>query len=263
MSLTMRVEAATPTAMHSAPTPASEFRCHACHGTHARSAGQKNGYALWRCDDCGTIAVNPFPSLTELAEFYKSYVGTTDYTAKKKRKIQRSKKRIWRLRRMTKGRDFLDVGCNYGFAVVAASELGLNAHGIDIDSTAIAACKTNFADKGTFDYRTVQDHAASGATADIIYTSEVIEHVPDPDGFVAALAKILRPGGVLYLTTPDGGHFRVPKQFDQWEQVIPPEHLLYFTRRGLRAMLQRHGFTDIHFRFNMKPGIRVLARKGA
>ena len=239
----------------------SEFHCRACEGKISQPIGSKNGFTFHCCGGCGTVTVSPFPTLAELEAFYKSYAGTTDYTKKEKRKIQRSTKRIRRLKGYTKGRAFLDVGCNYGFAVVAAHALGFDAHGIDVDSTAIASNQQRYEGRGSFTHVPVQDYAASGKKADVIYTSEVIEHVPDPDSFVAAMSKILNAGGVLYLTTPDASHVRVPKDFATWDQVIPPEHLTYFTRKGMKALLERHGFKSVKFGFNLKPGLRVIASK--
>lgn len=237
------------------------YQCRACTGIISTSNGTKGDYNFWRCTGCGTVTVAPFPTLAELAAFYQSYAGTTDYTKKEKRKIQRSTKRVKRLKKFTSGKRFLDVGCNYGFGVVAAHALGLDAHGIDVDSTAIASNQSRYPNRGTFTYIPVEGYAAAGEKADIIYTSEVIEHVPDPDSFVAAMSKILNVGGVLYLTTPDASHFRVPKDFATWDQVIPPEHLTYFTRKGMKTLLERHGLKNVKFGFNMKPGIRVTATK--
>jgi 2-polyprenyl-3-methyl-5-hydroxy-6-metoxy-1,4-benzoquinol methylase len=239
----------------------SDFTCKACGHMHADTIGSKDAFTLLRCAHCGTVTIKPFPSIAELIAFYEAYKGTTDYTKKEKSKIRRSRARIKRLMRLARGARFLDVGCNYGFAVAAAHDLGLDAHGIDVDSAAIASNQKRYADKGSFTYCSVEDYAASGAKADMIYTSEVIEHVPDPNSFVASMAKILTDGGVLYLTTPDASHWRVPKTFAQWDQVIPPEHVTYFTRKGMQELLSKHGFKTIRFGFNLKPGLRVIASK--
>lgn len=237
--------------------------CPACLNNDATHAGSKNGYELHRCDRCKTVRVSPQPSAEQLNAYYTSYAGTCDYTKKRTSKLKRSRARIKRLMGMHSGMDFLDVGCNYGFAVAAAGELGLNAQGIDIDATAVNASREAFGTVGTFEYRTVQDHAASGAKADIIYTSEVIEHTPDPNSFTAAMERILKPGGLLFVTTPDAGHCRVPADFTQWSHTNPPEHLTYFTKKGMRSMLERHGFTKVKFRLRLKPGMSLTARKAA
>lgn len=249
--------------MDTTPTPHSDFHCAACHGTVGGLIGSKNNFALRRCASCATVTVDPFPTPEEIQRFYQSYTGTVDYTKKAKKKIARSTKRIRKLAAKAPGRDFLDVGCNYGFGVVAASQLGLNAEGIDIDDTAVEASKKAYGDKGSFRTMTVQQFAQSGAKKDMLYTSEVVEHVLDANSFVQSLATILKPGGVLLLTTPDGAHWRLPKKFEEWDAVVPPEHLTYFSRKGMKKILERHGFKNVKFKFNLKPGIQVFAVKAA
>lgn len=241
--------------------PSAAF-CKACHAAldMRHSLGRKNGYDLLPCTVCGTVTVSPFPTVEELIAFYQSYKGSTDYTAKKDKKIARAKKRVQRLTGLAPGKDFLDVGCNYGFTVEAARQLGLAAKGIDIDDTAVKASRSMFGDD-FYETVAVQDYAVQGRKADIVYTSEVIEHVPDPDAFVAAIAKILNPGGVLYLTTPDGGHFSLPSDFTRWDAVMPPEHITYFTRKGLKHLLEKHGLQVKKFFFAFKPGIQLIAVK--
>lgn len=247
------------TQQSSAPLAAVCKACGAPLSFH-NSRGSKNGYDLLACKTCGTVTVHPFPTEEELISFYQSYKGSTDYTAKKDRKIRRAAKRIRRLIPLTHGKRFLDVGCNYGYTVKAALDLGLDATGIDIDDTAVTASAKAF---GPTRFRTlpVQAYAREGHQADIVYTSEVIEHVPDPDGFVSAIADILPQGGVLYLTTPDAGHFFLPADFTLWNDVMPPEHITYFTRKGLRLLLEKHGLKVKKFFFNLKPGIRLIAVK--
>lgn len=236
--------------------------CKACQNAlqPSDSVGEKNNFTLLRCTACKTVSVSPWPTVAELIAFYQSYVGTTDYKKKKDRKIARAKRRIERLITLASGKKFLDVGCNYGFTVKAALDLGLDGYGIDIDATAVAASQEMFGAKH-YQAISVQDYAHSGAKADIIYTSEVIEHVPDPDSFVAAIAQILNKDGVLFLTTPDAGHFRVPRNFTTWGDVMPPEHITYFTKAGLTALLEKHGLRVKSFGFNFKPGIRLTAVK--
>ncbi len=241
--------------------PHSLPACQACHNAlnPDRSLGEKNGYRLLRCEGCGTVTVDPFPTPEELTAFYQSYKGTTNYRAKEASKIKRASRRIAYLREMTPGKVFLDVGCNYGFTVKAALALGLDAKGIDIDDTAVKASRESFGDH--FQTIAVQDYANQGHKADIIYTSEVIEHVPDPDTFVAAISKLLAPGGVVYITTPEANHWRVPRNFLKWDAVMPPEHITYFTRLGMTRLLNAHDLTVEQFFFSWKPGMRLVARK--
>jgi 2-polyprenyl-3-methyl-5-hydroxy-6-metoxy-1,4-benzoquinol methylase len=238
--------------------------CKACHASLDKTLtrGHKNGYDLLPCAACGTVTVAPFPTTDELMHFYQSYKGSAVYKPKQASKIRRATRRIRRLTDYTPGRKFLDVGCNQGFAVKAALDLQLDAQGIDIDAAAIESAGQSFGQQH-FTASSVEQHMRAGNKADIIYTSEVIEHVPDPDSFAQALAGILNPGGVVYLTTPDGGHWRVPKDFASWRMVTPPSHIVYFTRAGIRSLFARHGLHIEKFFFTLKPGIRLIARRGS
>jgi 2-polyprenyl-3-methyl-5-hydroxy-6-metoxy-1,4-benzoquinol methylase len=144
---------------------------------------------------------------------------------------------------------------------ISAHDLGLEAKGIDIDGAAIAIANENFSGRGTFEAIWLYDLAARGDTFDMVYMSEVIEHVNDPERFIAAIAAVLKPGGLLYLTAPDGGHPLVPRKFENWGMVTPPNHLTYFTREGMRQLLGRHGLEIEGFQWAFKPGMKLFARK--
>lgn len=202
----------------------------------------------------------PMPSEAELAEFYQQYRTNKTYATKREKKIKRSLRRIKRMQRLTNGTRFLDVGCNLGYAVAAAQELNLSACGIDLDASAIEAARREFGGSA-FTAETAPEFAAKGEEFDLVYCSEVIEHIPDTGEFAAALGTLTAPGGVLYVTTPDAGHFRLPRDFVSWPQVHPPRHLTYHTKNGLQRLFDRHGFGEFRFMWNLKPGIRMIARK--
>jgi len=182
------------------------------------------------------------------------------YGGKEDAKIRRARRRIEKFLAQNDRRRFLDVGCNNGYAVKAALDLGWDAHGIDVDADTVAAAAARFG-AGHFTACTVEDYAERGHQTDAVYTSEVIEHVPDPDAFVDALRRLLSLQGILFLTTPDAGHFRVPRRFVTWNAVKPPLHIHYFTREGMWELLRRHGFTVERFLFSLKPQMKLVARK--
>jgi len=182
------------------------------------------------------------------------------YGRKEEAKIRRAHKRIAKYMRKDNGKRFLDVGCNNGYAVKAALDLGWDAHGIDVDAKTIADAAGRFGDKH-FTACTVENYARAGHQVDAIYTSEVIEHVPDVDAFVDALGKLLSFHGQLFLTTPDASHLRVPRLFETWNAVNPPLHLHYFSKEGMQQLLRRHGFTVERFILSLKPQMKLIARK--
>ena len=89
---------------------------------------------------------------------------------------------------------------------------------------------------------------------------DVIEHVPDLNAFVCELERILAPGGVIDIGTPDIGHWRVPRDLAAWNEFKPSEHLYYFDRGTLARLLANHGLSIDRIRFALKPGLKVCAR---
>lgn len=238
----------------------TDFQCHICDGSQYTDRGRREPYALHQCKECGTVVIDPLPTSDELAAAYTKYAMTASYQTRKHKKIRRSRRRLLRLRKYVTGNRVLDVGCNLGYTVAAALELGMDASGIDIDPDTIALAQREFGND-RFAAVTVEEFAERGETFDIVYTAETIEHSLNPHSFMAALAKLLNPGGLLYLTTPDAGHMRVPGVFSDWNEVDPPFHIYLMTKSALMLMLDRHGLSLVKFQINLKPGIRLLARK--
>ena len=118
--------------------------CPGCLGPLTRPLGSKNGYTFLGCEKCGTAAVNPLPTEAELDAYYKAYYNTPNYLRKREAKLRQATKRIARIKGKRPGQSFLDVGCNAGFAVAAARQAGLDAHGIDIDPETVKAAQNAF-----------------------------------------------------------------------------------------------------------------------
>ena len=107
------------------------------------------------------------------------------------------------------GRRHLDIGCGYGGVCVAAAEAGATTIGIEIDERLLRLAELNQVDRPDLDLRFYQMDALDWAqlsslgTFDAITADNVIEHVAVPEQLVAHIARLLKPGGVAYVTVPN------------------------------------------------------------
>jgi 2-polyprenyl-6-hydroxyphenyl methylase / 3-demethylubiquinone-9 3-methyltransferase len=102
------------------------------------------------------------------------------------------------------GLKLLDIGCGGGLLCEPMARLGAAVTGIDAGDKNIAIAKLhNEQSDLNIDYRhqLPEDLAKTKGTYDIVLNMEVIEHVADVDAFLAASASLLKPGGVMMLST--------------------------------------------------------------
>ncbi|WP_439815559.1 class I SAM-dependent methyltransferase [Zavarzinia sp. CC-PAN008] len=238
--------------------------CPVCGSSRVGPFAARDGFAVVRCAACGFAFVDPMPGTEVIAALYDdAYDGASSgYFAKAGAKLARARGRLRQLRRHVRSGRFLDVGANAGFMTAAAAEAGFEAVGVEPDAVSVRYARENFP-KARFLQGLLGDVAADlGGPFDLVYCSEVIEHTPDPNGFVEQLRAVMKPGAVLFLTTPDLGHWRRPRDLMRWDAFCPPSHLLYFSGRNLVLLLERHGFQIVRRRLAIKPGIKLLARRG-
>jgi 2-polyprenyl-6-hydroxyphenyl methylase / 3-demethylubiquinone-9 3-methyltransferase len=103
-----------------------------------------------------------------------------------------------------RGLSLVDIGCGGGLVAEPMARLGFSVTGLDADAEALAVARAHAATQGlAIDYRAeaAEDLAAGGARFDAVLALEVMEHVPDMPRFVAAAARLVRPGGALIAST--------------------------------------------------------------
>jgi len=129
-----------------------------------------------------------------------------------------------------RGARVADVGCGGGLLSEALARSGAEVTGIDLGEKVIEVAKLHLHEsKLQVDYR-VQSSAALAAAEpgsfDAVCCMELIEHVPDPAALVADLANMVRPGGLVFMSTIN----RTPAAFGA--AILGAEYLLRMLPRG-------------------------------
>ncbi|MFP6742331.1 MAG: class I SAM-dependent methyltransferase [Alphaproteobacteria bacterium] len=237
--------------------------CRVCGAAPGAPFARKDGYDFARCGQCGFVYLDPMPTSEALATLYDGGTSggiSADAYPKADSRLRRARIRALRFVHHLRGRDALDIGCGGGFMTEAMGGFGARAVGVDIDPQAIAYASRRFPRRRFFD-QNFDDFATNGLTFDFVHASEVMEHVPDIGQFMAVLAKITRPGGRVFITTPDIGHRRVPADVTAWDMFSPPTHVQFFDRTTITILFERHGFRIRRRFFKLKPGLQILAEK--
>lgn len=179
----------------------------------------------------------------ELQEFYEQRTAEKHPTSDNPEMV-RLVERIASWARVQDGQAVLDFGCYDGFIVGAlARRFAIRGVGVDLSPSALDVAVAS--QQGTGCQFVCSDGLGlpfATASFDTVVCSEILEHVPDLDGVLGEIARVLKPGGRLYATMPnDLG--------DVWPPLRPicrrvdevEGHLRRCTMQGFIAALQAHG----------------------
>jgi SAM-dependent methyltransferase len=151
-----------------------------------------------------------------------------------------------------KNNRMLDVGCGEGFFLSEAKSVGWEVHGTEFSEIYLPICRA----KG-IEMRTGRLDASNypNGSFDVIAWIEVIEHIDHPQQELEKMFQLLRPGGVVYVTTPNFNSVSRRVLRGNWTVIDYPGHLVYYTPDTLRRLFKRNGFEPIRIKTDgISPG---------
>lgn len=211
--------------------------CPACGADRLRALAAYNAAHLVRCERCGLTFAARRPTEQELESHYSGYGDWPDSALTRQRyrevldgfESHRSLGRIF------------DMGCGAGYFLEEAAAAGWEPHGSTVGALSVETCRA----KGLSVVNAVDTAAIPDGHFDVATAFEVVEHLRDPAAEARLLARVVRPGGLLYCTTPNFSSLSRRILGPSWRVIDYPEHLIYFTAPTLKAWLEPFGFRAI------------------
>lgn len=240
----------------------------------------EGSWTLWRCQQCQCAYLDPRPDVATIGEAYRNYYTHADTPAGKVTLGELSSWRrfrhklangyvAWRYgedvtprsywgvvvamlvpsarhaidsqyRNLPKKGSVLDVGCGNGEFIARLKSCGWDACGIDIDANAVAKARSAGVEAQVGG---LELFAGQSERFDSITMHHVIEHFHDPVAALRDCYRLLKPGGVLWMATPNidsYGHAHFGKF---WRGLEAPRHLVLFNESSLRDAALRVGFS--------------------
>lgn len=199
--------------------------------------GGKRGRHV-RCRNCRLVYVNPIEKAGEIEESYHQR-SSADAAVVQDSRLSVARSQIALIARYGHGQSLLDIGCGEGFFLSMAARSGYSVRGVDLSSDAAEYARRTFG--VDVEAKSLEEMQFAENSFDVVTLWQVLEHVPYPLGLLKEVHRILRPRGLLIVSTPDfdGAPARVLRT--RWWDITRL-HINHFTGETLTAILQKAQF---------------------
>lgn len=201
--------------------------------------GYEKNY-LVKSKSSGFVFCSKIPTEEEIYNHYNNYpIG---YGADSAITTIRINEVLDGFEKFRKNNKMLDVGCGPGLFLIEAKKRGWEVYGTEFTDNQLAYLN----DKGINTLKGKLNNASfEDELFDVIISSEVIEHINNPAEEMKHFHRLLRKGGLVYITTPN---FNAIERFllkGDYEIIEYPEHLSYYTPKTINLLLTQNGFKKL------------------
>lgn len=226
-------------------------------------------YQIFSCPVCTTLFQSWVLEHQELQSWYSGSSGVSGI----KDEIENYKlhwfahiaEEILIVRQLQKAKSpkILDFGCNWGKFASMALAFGCEVYGVEVNPVASDFCENR-------GIQMLNPDALPDEEFDFINVSEVLEHLSDPLGTMQSLARAIKPGGHMKVSTPGNkrlpgtlikaqkGGYQSSLSMETLDSLAPLEHVNLFTNYSLKLLAQRAGLETARLPFPVLLGAGLL-----
>jgi len=226
--------------------------CPVCGSRVNRAEHRQKEKSYFRCSKCGIAYLETFSGETTryekeyFFEEYRKQYGRT-YLDDFERIRVFAKERLAELGKLSPGltgKTILDVGCAYGPFLAEAGARGLFPYGVDVAEDAVEYVGNVLAIPAwRGDFLAFDPEEAFGVEGfDIVTLWYVIEHFRDLDAALRKISGILRSGGILALSTPNGKGISGRRKGGDFYRNSPNDHFSVWDPASAKSLLEKYGF---------------------
>ncbi len=225
--------------------------CNLCNSNETTLLFIKEGFNHVKCNSCGLIYVNPrledtqetldsFYSSGEDAKRFVKDLLKRAYSPKRQRIFSTEIKKMEKYRKLNR---ILDIGCSFGGFLYAAKSYGWEIKGIETVQE-VGKYGKELYNLDIF-FGKLEDSNLPPSSFDVIRLNNIIEHLPDPSGFISKTRLLLRKGGLLTIATTNFDSFSVSLCGKEWIYFDGAHHIVLFTPTTLKMLLEKSGFITL------------------
>lgn len=225
------------------------FKCPLCSHNERGIISRKDGTPVRRCGQCGLVFLGTSPSREELRDIYSENLFASDgldkyYICDNETTRANSAEHVGLIQNHISGGRLLDVGCGFGYFLNALGPRW-QATGIEISAYAAERARSRFG--LSIVNADFLDASVETGSFDTVTMWDYIEHAIEPMYNIQKAHAVLKPGGILFISTPDIGSAVARLMGRFWYHFDPLQHLCYFNRRTLTRALAGAGFSVVSF----------------
>jgi 2-polyprenyl-3-methyl-5-hydroxy-6-metoxy-1,4-benzoquinol methylase len=275
----------------SALAPDEAALCPVCRSREKRLRYRITRFRVYDCAACSQVYLWPLLDEEEVREMFtqlytegegsvpelKSYYAFTYDDSPENPLVQLYESWLDRIEAHRRSGRLLDIGCGTGLFLAVARRRGWEPYGIDDCDEATAHARDHFGlDVWSGEFSQVE---TDGKQFDAVTMWDIIEHAREPVALLEAARRVLAPGGVIALSTPNqrsmldvvaGALYRISGGRMTWplEKFYIEQHFLYFAPDTLRGALDRARLETLELRLEstdlrrltLSPAMRLVLR---